>query len=172
MGDSADAKTNRDRLRTLKDRYPMARMFLGLALIDQTDAKEKAEGIQLLAGLHDLDPLTLQTIVSSFYFMSPTNADADKAARQMLEAYMIALPAMEATKEPLMQGAPFALATMLEEGRGGAKDVARATEIYGDVVSESHPSCEPDAAAALQRLGKPVPEGRGPVCTGVPNQMQ
>ena len=164
MGDSPEARANREKIGKLKDRYPMAKMVLGLALTDQTDPKEKAEGIRLLSELHELDPLLLQTVVTTFYFMQPTNPDADKTARQMLEAYMATYAIHVKAGEPVMQGAPVALASMLENGRGGPKDLARATQIYTDTVRQSHLTCEPEAVDALKRLNKPIPEGTGPAC--------
>jgi hypothetical protein len=164
MGDSPDAKATREKIDKLKDRYPMAKMVLGLALTDQTDPTEKAEGIRLLSEIHELDPLLLQTVVTSFYFMSPPNPDADKAGRQMLEAYMATYASNVKAGDPVMQGAPVALASMLENGRGGPKDLARAVQIYTEAVRQSHLTCEPEAVDALKRLNKPVPEGTGPVC--------
>ncbi len=170
MGDSPEARANREKIGKLKDRYPIAKMILGLALTDQTDPKEKAEGIRLLSELHELDPLLLQTVVSSFYFMSPPLPEADKPARQMLEAYMSTYAAQVKAGEPVMQGAPVALASMLENGRGGPKDVARAVQIYTETVRQSHLTCEPEAVDALKRLNKPIPEGTGRACQ--PEQEQ
>ena len=164
MGDSPEAKANREKIAKLKDRYPMAKMVLGLALTDQANPKEKAEGIRLLSELHELDPLLLQTVVTSFYFMSPNNPEADRAARQMLEAYMATYTSQAKAGEPVMQGAPVALASMLENGRGGTKDIARAVQIYTAAVKQSHLTCEPEAVDALKRLNKPIPEGTGPAC--------
>lgn len=164
MGDSPEAKANREKIAKLKDRYPMAKMVLGLALTDQADPKEKAEGIRLLSELHELDPLLLQTVVTSFYFMSPANPEADTAARQMLEAYMATYANQVKAGEPVMQGAPVALASMLENGRGGAKDIDRAVQIYTATVRQSHLTCEPEAVDALKRLNKPIPEGTGQPC--------
>lgn len=164
MGDSPEAKANREKLGKLKDRYPIAKMVLGLALTDQADAAEKAEGIRLLSEIHEVDPLLLQTVVSSFYFLEPHVPAADTAARQMLEAYMKTYATLK-PGEPVMQGAPVALATMLENGRGGTKDVERAIQLYSDTVRKSHLTCEPEAVDALQRLGKPIPEGSGKPCT-------
>lgn len=164
MGDSPEAKATREKLAKLKDRYPMAKMVLGLALTDQTDAKEKSEGIRLLSEIHEIDPLLLQTVVTSFYFMAPPQAEADKAARQMLEAYMKSYAANVKAGDPVMRGAPIALATMLENGRGGEKDLDRAVKIYSDTVRSSHLTCEPEAVDALKRLNKPIPEGTGQAC--------
>ena len=164
MGDSPEAKANREKIGKLKDRYPIAKMILGLALTDQTDPAEKAEGIRLLSELHELDPLLLQTVVSSFYYMTPPVPEADKASRQMLEAYMGTYAAQVKAGEPVMQGAPVALASMLENGRGGPKDIARAAQIYTEVVRQSHLTCEPEAVDALKRLNKPIPEGSGHAC--------
>lgn len=164
MGDSPEAKANREKIGKLKDRYPMAKMVLGLALTDQTNPTEKAEGIRLLSELHELDPLLLQTVVTSFYFMDPVNPEADKAARQMLEAYMSTYASQVKAGEPVMQGAPVALASMLENGRGGPKDLGRAVQIYTEAVRQSHLTCEPEAVDALKRLSKPIPEGAGPAC--------
>lgn len=163
MGDTPEAKANREKIAKLKDRYPMAKMVLGLALSDQTDPKEKAEGIRLLSEIHELDPLLLQTVVTSFYFMDPHVPEADKAARQMLEAYMKSYATMK-PGDAVMKGAPIALATMLENGRGGEKDLDRAVKIYSDMVRSSHLTCEPEAVDALKRLGKPIPEGTGQPC--------
>ena len=170
MGDSPEAKANREKMGKLKDRYPMAKMVLGLALTDQTDPKEKAEGIRLLSELHELDPLLLQTVVTSFYFMSPTNPEADTSARQMLEAYMATYASQVKAGEPVMKGAPVALASMLENGRGGPKDLTRAVQIYSEAVRQSHLTCEPEAVDALKRLGKPIPAGTGQACQ--PQQEQ
>ena len=164
MGDSPEAKATREKIDKLKDRYPMAKMVLGLALTDQTDPTEKAQGIRLLSEIHELDPLLLQTVVTSFYFMSPPNPDAEKAGRQMLEAYMATYASHVKAGEPVMQGAPVALASMLENGRGGPKDLARAVQIYTAAVRQSHLTCEHEAVDALKRLNKPVPEGTGPAC--------
>lgn len=164
MGDSPEAKARREELARLKDRYPMAKMALGLALTDQTDPKERAEGVRLVSELHDLDPLLLQTVVSSFYFMSPTLPEADKAARQMLEAYMSGYLPKVKPGDPVMQGASIALASMLENGRGGAKDIDRAVQVYTDAIRRTHLTCQPQAVDALKRLGKPIPEGSGAAC--------
>lgn len=170
MGDSPEAKANRERIGKLKDRYPIAKMILGLALTDQADPTEKAEGIRLLSELHELDPLLLQTVVTSFYFMTPPVPEADKAARQMLEAYMTTYASQVKAGEPVMQGAPVALASMLENGRGGPKDVDRAVQIYTEAVRQSHLTCEPEAVDALKRFNKPIPEGTGRACQ--PKQEQ
>ncbi len=168
MGDSPEAKSRREVLAKLKDRYPMAKMALGLALTDQADPKERAEGVRLVSELHDLDPLLLQTVVSTFYFMNPTVAEADTAARQMLEAYMTGyLPKVKAG-DPVMQGASIALASMLENGRGGPKDVDRAVQVYSDAIRRTHLTCQPQAVDALKRLNKPIPEGTGPACQQQP----
>jgi TPR repeat protein len=102
--------------------------------------------------------------VSSFYFLNPRVPAADTAARQMLEAYMSTYAAKAKPGDPVMQGASVALATMLEDGRGGTKDIDRAVQIYTDTVRKSHLTCEPEAADALKRLGKPIPEGLGAPC--------
>ena len=168
MGDSPEAKSRRDVLAKLKDRYPMAKLALGLALTDQADPKERAEGVRLVSELHDLDPLLLQTVVSTFYFMNPTVPEADTAARQMLEAYMTGyLPKVKAG-DPVMQGASIALASMLENGRGGAKDIDRAVQVYSDAIRRTHLTCQPQAVDALKRLNKPIPEGTGPACQQQP----
>ena len=81
-----------------------------------------------------------------------------------LEAYMATYASHVKAGEPVMQGAPVALASMLENGRGGPKDLARAVQIYTAAVRQSHLTCEPEAVDALKRLNKPVPEGTGPAC--------
>lgn len=164
MGDSPEARANRDKLAKLQDQYPMARMFLGLALADQVNPADRAEGVRVLSGLHEMDPLSLQTVVSTLLSMQPKSPEADKAARQMLEAYAHVYPDMVAAHEPVMQGAMMTLADMLEQGRGGPTDVERAVAFYAEMVRESHPTCALDAVAALQRLHKPVPAGTGPAC--------
>ncbi len=168
MGDSPEAKANRAKIAKLKDRYPLAKMVLGLALTDQADPVERAEGVRLLSDLHDLDPLSLQTVTSSFYFMTPPLPEADTAARQMLEAYMPTFASQVKAGQPVMQGAPLALASMLENGRGGSKDVARAVQIYTETVRQSHLTCEPEAVDALKRLNKPIPAGTGRRCPQQP----
>jgi len=165
MGDTPEAKATRDRLRKLAPRYPIARLILGLSLVDLESLADKAEGIQLLSELHDVDALMLQTVVTSLYFMEPHQLQADKVARQMLEAYAKVMPDMLKSGEPVMQRATFALGQLLEEGRGGPKDTDRAAAIYTTLVDTTHPTCEPDAAAGLMRLNKPVPEGKGRPCS-------
>lgn len=165
MGDTPEAKTTREKLRKLAPRYPIAKLILGLSLVDLPSPADKSEGIQLLSELHDVDALMLQTVVTSLYFMDPHQPQADKVARQMLEAYAKVMPDMLKHGEPVMQRATFALGQLLEEGRGGPKDADRAAAIYTTLVDNTHPTCEPDAAAGLMRLNKPIPEGKGQPCT-------
>jgi len=165
MGDTPEAKAKRDELRKQAEHYPIAKLILGLSLLDQTGSTDKAEGIKLLSEIHDVDALMLQTVVTSLYFMDPHQPQADKTARQMLEAYVKAMPEMVKSGEPVMQRASFALGSLLEEGRGGAKDAERAASIFAALVETTHPTCEPEAAAALMRLNKPVPEGKGAPCS-------
>ena len=165
MGDTPEARATRDKLRKLAPRYPIAKLILGLSLVDEPGAEDKLEGINLLAELHDVDALMLQTVVTSLYFMDPHQPQADKVARQMLEAYAKAMPDMLKKGEPVMQRATFALGTLLEEGRGGPKDGERAAAIYTTLVETTHATCEPEAAAGLMRLKKPVPEGKGHPCS-------
>lgn len=164
MGDTPEAKATREKLRKLAPRYPIAKLILGLSLVDLPSLADKAEGIQFLSELHDVDALMLQTVVTSLYFMEPHQPQADKVARQMLEAYAKVMPDMLKNGEPVMQRATFALGQLLEDGRGGPKDADRAAAIYTTLVDTTHPTCEPDAAAGLMRLGKPVPEGKGRPC--------
>ncbi len=164
MGDTPEAKATREKLRKLAPRYPIAKLVLGLSLVDLPGSSDISEGIQLLSELHDVDALMLQTVVTSLYFMEPHQPQADKVARQMLEAYAKVMPDMLKNGEPVMQRATFALGQLLEDGRGGPKDADRAAAIYTTLVDTTHPTCEPDAAAGLMRLNKPVPEGKGQPC--------
>lgn len=164
MGDTPQAKATREKLRKLAPRYPIAKLIVGLSLVDEPAPDDKLEGIKLLSEIHDVDALMLQTVVTSLYFMEPQQAQADKVARQMLEAYVTAMPEMVKSGEPIMPRATFALGSLLENGRGGPKDAERAASIFTTLVATSHATCEPEAAAALMRLNKPVPEGKGAPC--------
>jgi hypothetical protein len=175
MGDTPEARATRDKLRKLAARYPMAKLIVGLSLVDEASTDAKLEGIKLLSEIHDVDALMLQTVVTSLYFMEPHQPQADKVARQMLEAYVAAMPEMVKSGEPIMHRATLALGTLLQEGRGGPKDPDRAAGIFTTLVATSHASCEPEAAAALMQMNKPVPEGKGAPCTAEtppPQQLQ
>lgn len=145
-------------LREVAPPYALLRPTLAQALFKKGDPASQAEGVKvLMEGVTIGTEQDFESFIRTLSSMPP-EAGGEPFIRQMLEAIVAQPPTIYSDGEispPYLGDHPIKLALMLEEGKGGPKDVKRAAEFYTLYLNSraKDDAGEAQALAALKRLG-------------------